>query len=132
MLNIGLAIGHDASIAVVDSNLNLIYAASEERFSRKKGHLGSPFLAFNEMVSALGLNDKILQKSNIFIGSCYSEKIDWVSYLFLSKNFQNNIDLFNIGTPPGALKKLKTLATNCTNNFTSQLSHLFNFDESNI
>ena len=50
---IGLNIGHDAGISIIDGQ-KVLFAANEERFSRVKNHVGFPFLALEEALNLIG------------------------------------------------------------------------------
>jgi carbamoyltransferase len=50
---IGLNIGHDAGVSVIDGQ-KVLFAANEERFSRIKNHVGFPSLALEEALSLIG------------------------------------------------------------------------------
>jgi len=108
-MHIGITLGHDSSIAVCDSTGKVIWAASEERFSRLKGHLGAPFLAFSAMKSELGLSQEDLNSSYFWVGGEFdSPDESWILFLLLNHECQVNLDIFNLGMPPGLLTKILT------------------------
>jgi carbamoyltransferase len=46
---VGLNLGHDAGVSMLIDG-QVIFAANEERFSRKKNHIGFPVLALNYLI----------------------------------------------------------------------------------
>jgi len=104
----GLTIGHDASVAIADSKGVILFAASEERYSRLKGHLGSPLLAFKKGVESLGISKSDLSQSLLTVGGDFGEIEDWFLSMLLSPSHQKNYDIFNLSTPPGLVKLLKS------------------------
>jgi carbamoyltransferase len=106
MLFFGMTIGHDASLAIADSDGKVLFAAGEERFSRLKGHLGSPFLAFEYAVKSLGLSQRELEQSIVTIGTVFTEQTRWFLSMLVDRSHQKNYDIFNTGLPPGLLRSL--------------------------
>lgn len=56
---LGLHIGHDASVALLESN-TVISAISEERFSRVKNHNGFPYQSLSYLAAKYKIDNKVL------------------------------------------------------------------------
>jgi carbamoyltransferase len=106
---IGLTIGHDASAAFCDEDGTVLFAAAEERYSRLKNHLGTPYQAIVHGIAFLKVDAAALSKAQVFVAgdSSLSPSSDWLYCLYLEKDLQTNLDIFNSPLPPGLLKDLK-------------------------
>lgn len=132
-MHIGLTIGHDSSLAVCDSTGRVIWAASEERFSRLKGHLGAPFLAFTAMKSELGFGEDDLESSHFWVGGEFGVPDEsWVLYMLLNPEYQVNFDIFNSGLPPGLLTHILKSSKFLNFSARSTISKLFGANENRI
>lgn len=106
---IGLTIGHDASVAFCDEDGTVLFAAAEERYSRLKNHLGAPYQAIAHGIALLNVDADALSKAQVFVAgdSSLSPSSDWLYCLYLERDLQTNLDIFNSPLPPGLLKDLK-------------------------
>lgn len=62
MYYLGIHIGHDCTIAVIDQANNLIYAVAEERLSRLKNHYGFPYMALESFFKETGIKPEEIEK----------------------------------------------------------------------
>ena len=75
MVNVGIGDDHGAGCAI-ERNGNILYAASEERFSRHKNDAGFPILALQRGLEYLGLTVDDIQ--NVFIAT--TQRTDYLGY----------------------------------------------------
>jgi carbamoyltransferase len=132
MLFIGMTIGHDASVAIAESSGRILFAAGEERFSRQKNHLGSPFLAFEYAKQHVPLTSSDLANSIVTIGTTFSKKESWFLAMLLSRSHQRNYDIFNNGFPPGLLKSLLKETSVLNFNHQEMVAQAFGFNPNQI
>lgn len=132
MLQIGLTIGHDASLAIADQRGRILFATGEERFSRHKGHLGSPFLAFQYAKSELGLKNQDFENAVITVGTKFKLEDTWFLELLLHKEHQRNYDIFNAGLPPALLNQMKFLTDRHRFSHKQMVAEAFGFSLENV
>lgn len=65
MYYLGINLSHDATIALIDNNNNLIYEIAEERLSIIKNHPGFPFKALNNLFEYIGIKPEKIAKIGI-------------------------------------------------------------------
>jgi carbamoyltransferase len=66
---VGLSVDHDSSVAFFNYDGEVLWAASEERFSRRKGHTGFPFLALSRGLSDLNVTNPQTEISDVVVGT---------------------------------------------------------------
>lgn len=132
MFYIGMTIGHDASLALAEMSGKVIFAAGEERFSRLKGHLGSPFLAFEYAKHKFELTPADLSNSIVTIGTNFSKRDRWLLYMLLNRSHQKNYDIFNNGLPPGLLKSQIRDSSKCNLTNEEMVARAFGFSSKNV
>lgn len=78
---IGIQIGETGGVAVYEEG-NIIYAASEERFSRRKNDSSFPYMAIQNAIQTCSIKPEKIEKAVIASGWGWSEKIltDYSSY----------------------------------------------------
>lgn len=78
---IGIQMGETGGVAVYEEG-NVIYAASEERFSRKKNDSSFPYRAIQNAIQICNIGPEKIEKAVIASGRGWSEKIltDYSSY----------------------------------------------------
>src|SRR5262245_33970307 len=60
MLVLGIHDGKDGGVALLDGG-NVLFAANEERYSRRKLHFGFPFLALQKMFRHTGVEPRDIE-----------------------------------------------------------------------
>lgn len=136
-LFLGINVGHDAGISLVDSD-RVLLAENEERYSRVKNHNGYPFLSLKNLfeqispkaISRVGIEGKkILPMRNTPEGqkefdsslSAYSDSLS-IYKLFLSNRFgidlaQNSLHLYQLRRRATILKLLRTIGIEASIHF---------------
>ncbi len=66
---LGIGVDHDAGLVFTDIRGKVLWAASEERYSRVKNHYGFPFLALDKALVDLGLKDNPSLILQVILGS---------------------------------------------------------------
>lgn len=106
---VGIGLDHDAGVVFTDSRGKVLWAAGEERFTRKKNHSGFPFQALEKGLCDMGLRGDTRAISNVILGT-YGRltlgraKAIAASVLPLSypvSNFGKNTDIDPPGRSPG-------------------------------
>ena len=98
---VGLNLSHDSSVALLDSDGNILFALGEERVNRIKGFTGWPIRSFKILLDNF---PKLRDSADLYIviGShSYFEKSDLITWrLILTLNSENYFDSINMSTPP--------------------------------
>ena len=66
---VGIGCSHDAGVVFADPRGKVLWAAGEERFTRKKSHDGFPFRALDRALLDLGIKNDTRSISNVIFGT---------------------------------------------------------------
>ena len=104
----GIQPGHDATVAIIDGEGNILSATAEERLSRIKYHQGFPFRSIDECLRLAGLKAEDLSAIGLgFQKFVYPDTPEYNQ--FYTEPDGNEYDLANENLPIARVKTIKNL-----------------------